>query len=69
MPPTVEMPLNGLERLDHTFKLLVSCEDDESGVGLGALRPIRIDWQTARGENLVILFANFPVPRGYTVSI
>ena len=59
--PAIEVPLDRLERLNHTVQLLVSGENDEGGVGPGALGTIGIDGHTARGEDLVMLFADFSV--------
>lgn len=57
--PAVEVPFNRLERLNDTIQLLVSCENDEGSVGLGALEGLGVDGHTARGEDLVMLFADF----------
>jgi hypothetical protein len=58
--PSVEVSLNGFERLQHTFEFLVTGEDDESGVGAWL---VSFDGRvlTACDEDLVVLFADFPV--------
>lgn len=58
VPEAVEVSLNRFDRLYNTVKFLVSGEDDESGVGSGALG---IDFKTARREDFVMLLADFPV--------
>jgi len=58
--PSIEVSLNRLERLQHTFEFLVTGEDDESGVGA---RLVDLEgWVlTACDEDLVVFFADFPV--------
>jgi hypothetical protein len=58
--PSIEVSLNRFERLEHTFEFLVTGEDDESGVGAWL---VSLDDRvlTACDEDLVVLFANFPV--------
>lgn len=61
------MPLNRLERLNHTFEFLVTGEDDESGIGA---RLVGLEGRvlTACDEDLVVLFADFPVKRGISAG-
>lgn len=54
--PAVEVTLNGLDRLNDTFQLLVSGEDNEGAVGSGLGG---IGLETAFDKNLVVLFADF----------
>ena len=61
--PSVEVSLDRLEGLQHTFEFLVTGEDDESGVGA---RLVGLEGRvlTACDEDLVVLFTDFPVEYG-----
>lgn len=59
--PAVEMTLNGLQRLNHTIQLLISRENDKSGVGAGFLIDVGANGHAASGEDLVMLLADFAV--------
>lgn len=65
--PSVEVSLNRLERLNHTFEFLITGEDDESGVG-ARLVGLKGRVLTTCDEDLVVLFADFPVKRGISDS-
>lgn len=70
MVPTVEVPFNRLERLDNAIQLLISCEDDKSGVGTRGLCDFGgINGHAASREDLVMFFADFPVKPSAAVSI
>ena len=58
VPETVEVPLNRFDRLYNTIQFLVSGKDDKSSVGSG---PTGIDLETARGEDFIMLLADFSV--------
>lgn len=57
--PSVEVSLDRLQRLQHTFELLVTGENDESGIGAWLIG-LEGRVLTACNEDLVVLFANFP---------
>ena len=58
--PSVEMPLDGFERLDHAVDLLVSSQNDECGVGSLAFH-LFLDLTASRRKDFIVLFADFPV--------
>jgi hypothetical protein len=70
MIPAVEVALNRLERLDHTFQLLVPCQNDKGSIGARFLvDTILVNGQTARREDFVMLFANFSVGKDNPWSV
>jgi hypothetical protein len=58
VPPSVKVPLNGLEGLNDALQFLISRKDDESGVRSGTGR---VDGQAAGGEDLIMLLADFSI--------
>ena len=64
--PPVEMPFKGLDGLNDTIKLLVPCKDYNRCVRAGT---VRLWFETAYCEGLVILLADFPVCRQYKVRL
>jgi hypothetical protein len=60
--PAVEVALDRLERLDHTFQLLIPRQNNKGGIGARFLvDTVLVNGQTARREDFVMLFANFSV--------
>lgn len=58
VPPSVEMSLNGLERLDDALEFLISREDNERGV---CPRTAGVDVEASGSKDLVVFFADFSV--------
>ena len=53
--PSVEMPFDGLDRLNDSLQLFIPCQDDKCSVGPGS---INLGIQAPVGEDLVILLAD-----------
>lgn len=58
VPPSVEVSLDRLERLNDTLKFLIPRKDDESRVGSGTRR---VDVQATGSEDLIMLLTDFSV--------
>lgn len=57
MVPSVEMSLDGLDGLDDTIQLLISCQHHKRRIR-SRFRGIRL--QASRHKDLVVVFTNFP---------
>ena len=58
--PPIEVPLEGLDRLDDAVKLLIPGQDYNRRVRAGSAR---VGFKAAYRERLVVLFADFPTTR------
>ena len=58
IPEAIEVALDGFHRIENSWELLVSGQDDEGCVCPGARG---VDFEASRGEDLVMFLADFPV--------